>query len=226
MGRIIILGSKGEPILQLKRDIGSMRHSVAIADFDDAAEAVRMRKPDLILVDLTLHGAIVEIWQLLRYHIENSHIPTVVLVSRDRVREVELLVGVNDFIVYPYDSRELEVRMKLILKQQESIDAGDIIKTGNLAIDPAKYEVTVGGWPVVLTLKEYELLKYLATRKGRVITRENLLDQIWGYDYYGGARTVDVHIGRLRAKIETGKYSFIKTVRGVGYAFTDEYSTN
>jgi len=76
---------------------------------------------------------------------------------------------------------------------------------------------------VVLTLKEYELLKYLATHRGRVFTREALLDEIWGYDYYGGTRTVDVHIGRLRTKIETGDYLYIKTIRGVGYMWTEEY---
>jgi two-component system alkaline phosphatase synthesis response regulator PhoP len=225
MGRILIFSNNEKLSTQLRRDIEDMGHSAIATEFDDAAETIYTREPNLILVDLTLHGGIVEVWQQLRYDIENSHTPAIILITRDRIREIELLKGLNDFILYPHDVRELEMRIKLIMSKHESADAGDVIQIGNLVIEPAKYEVTVDGWPVILTLKEYELLKYLATHRGRVFTREILLDQIWGYDYYGGTRTVDVHIGRLRTKIETGEYSFIRTVRGAGYMFTDEYST-
>ncbi len=226
MGRILVLSNKEDSVAQLRRDVESMGHNTAIEKFDNVAEAMYTRKPDMILADLTLPGGIVEVWQQLQYDMGDSHIPIIALVSRDRIREIELLTGINDFVLYPYDARELEMRIKLILRHQpRDTDAGEIIKIGNLIIDAARYEVTVDGWPVILTLKEYELLKYLATRRGRVITREVLLDDVWGYDYYGGTRTVDVHIGRLRTKIETGEYSFIRTLRGVGYVFTDEYST-
>ncbi len=220
MGRILILSDKEDVSGQLRQDMESMGHSVIVRRLDDGAETIHVRKPELILVDLTLPGGIVELWEQLRYELADRHVETILLISRDRVREVELLEGITDFVIYPCDFRELDVRVKLILRRREDVSTGDVIKVGNLAIDPVKYEVTVDGWPVVLTLKEYELLRYLVTRRGRVITREVLLDQVWGYDYYGGTRTVDVHIGRLRTKIETGKYSFIKTVRGVGYIFT------
>ena len=227
MGKILILSNKEDSAAQLRKDVEGMGHSAATARFDDAAEAMTTRRPDLILADLTLLGGIIEVWRQLQYDTADSHVSTIALISRDRIREVELLAGMNDFALYPCDVRELEMRIELILKQQRrDADTGDMIRLGNLAIDIAKYEVTVDGQPVVLTLKEYELLKYLATRRGRVITREVLLDQVWGYNYYGGTRTVDVHIGRLRTKIETGEYSFIKTVRGVGYVFSDEYSTS
>ncbi len=224
MGRILILSSKRNLADHLRRDLESMDHNVIAVEFDSAGEIIHSRKPELILVDLTLSGGIVQVWEQLRYDLENSHIPAIVLISEDRIREIELLAKMNDFILYPYNARELEMRVKLTLRRRESTDAKDVIKIGNLVINPEKYEVTVDGWPVVITLKEYELLRYLAVRRGRVITREVLLDQVWGYDYYGGTRTVDVHIGRLRAKIETEKYSFIRTVRGAGYMFTDEYS--
>lgn len=220
MGRILILSDKEDVSGQLRRDVESMGHSVIVRRLDDGAETIHVRKPDLILVDLTLPGGIVEVWEQLGYELRDSHIETIVLISKDRTREIELLEDMSDFVIYPYDVRELDVRVKLILRRREDVRAGDVIEVGNLVIDPAKYEVTVDGWPVVLTLKEYELLRYLVSRSGRVITREVLLDQVWGYDYYGGTRTVDVHIGRLRTKIETGKHSFIKTVRGVGYIFT------
>ena len=226
MGRVLILSDNVDSTAQIKGHIASMRHSSLAAVFDNASEVISMRRPDLILVDLIIIGGIVEVWRQIKYDIEDSYIPAIVMVAVDRVREVELLEGIDDFVIYPYDIRELEMRINVLIRQREDIESGNTIKIANLLIDTAKYEVTVDGWPVVLTLKEYELLKYLATRPGRVLTREVLLDQVWGYDYYGGTRTVDVHIGRLRTKIETGEYSFIRTVRGVGYTFTEEYSTD
>jgi len=223
MGKVLILSDNVDSTAQIKEHIASMRHSSIAAVFDDAAKVISMRNPDLVLVDLVIAGGIVEVWRQIKYDIEENHVPAVVMIAVDRVREIELLEGMDDFVIYPYDIRELEMRINMIIRQREGADSGDFIKIANLIINTTKYEVTVDGWPVVLTLKEYELLKYLATRPGRVLTREVLLDQVWGYDYYGGTRTVDVHIGRVRTKIETGKYSFIKTVRGVGYTFTDEY---
>jgi two-component system alkaline phosphatase synthesis response regulator PhoP len=223
MRRILILSVKKDLSTQLRREMERLSHNSMVSDFDNAGEVIHMRNPELILVDLTTPGGIVEIWEDLWYDLDDKHIPSIVIIPKDRVREVELLKGMCDFIVYPYDLRELDMRIKLTMAQEKSAESEDVIKIGNLVIDPEKYEVTVDGWSVVLTLKEYELLKYLATHKGRVLTREILLDEIWGYDYYGGTRTVDVHIGRLRNKIETEGYSFIKTVRGVGYIFADDY---
>jgi len=99
------------------------------------------------------------------------------------------------------------------------MDTGELIKCDGLVIDLAKCEVTMGCKVVELTFKEYELLKFLASNRGRVYTREALLDKVWGYDYYGGDRTVDVHIRRLRSKIEDSKHTFIETVRNIGYRF-------
>ena len=110
--------------------------------------------------------------------------------------------------------------MKLAAKTSRGKE-DTIIKAGDLAIDPIRCEVEVGGRLMALTFKEYELLKLLATNKGKVFTREALLNEIWGYDYYGGDRTVDVHIRRLRSKIEDPEHSFIDTVRNIGYKFKD-----
>ena len=97
----------------------------------------------------------------------------------------------------------------------------DIIRCGDLVIDSAKCEVSLGGKSIILTFKEYQLLKFLANNKGKVFTRDVLLDKVWGWDYYGGDRTVDVHIRRLRSKIEDKDHSFIETVRGIGYRFRE-----
>ncbi|MBN2463695.1 MAG: response regulator transcription factor, partial [Dehalococcoidia bacterium] len=98
----------------------------------------------------------------------------------------------------------------------------DLIKCGNLLIDTAKYEVSISGRLLALTFKEYELLKFLARNKGRVFTREALLNEVWGYDYYGGDRTVDVHIRRLRGKLNDLNNTYIQTVRNIGYKFGKE----
>ncbi|HID55538.1 TPA: response regulator transcription factor [Candidatus Poribacteria bacterium] len=136
--------------------------------------------------------------------------------------EVSKLEGLNmdDFILFnpssfpPCNPKEVEWRMYLALKGNEREE--EVIRIGDIEIIPSRYEVLVKGRQVVLTLKEYELLKFLATHPGRVFTREFLLSEIWGYDYYGGTRTVDVHIGRVRSKLDV-ENPVIRTVRGVGY---------
>lgn len=104
--------------------------------------------------------------------------------------------------------------------------ADSVLKIGDLTIDSVRCEVEVGGRLLALTFKEYELLRLLATNKGKVFTREALLNQVWGYDYYGGDRTVDVHIRRLRSKIEDPVHTFIETVRNIGYKFKDTSSAS
>jgi two-component system alkaline phosphatase synthesis response regulator PhoP len=224
MGRILLLGAKGDRLEQLRKSIVNMGHNVVTADFDNTAESLYTKNPDLVILELTTRRDIAETWYRVKDDAMESHTPALVIIPEDRIRDVELLIDIHDFVMYPYNTRELEMRIKLILGKHEDADTGEVIRIGNLAIYTTRYEVTVDNWPVVLTLKEYELLKYFVTHKGRVFTREILLDAIWGYDYYGGTRTVDVHIGRLRTKIETDQYSFIKTVRGVGYMFSDEYT--
>jgi len=224
MGRILLLGTKGEKLEQLRKNIGNAGHSIITADFDNSAESLHTKNPDLAVLELTTRKDIVETWYQVKQDTTESHTPALVIIPEDRIRDVELMTGIHDFIMYPYNPIELEMRIKLILETHKDSDTDKVIKIGNLAIYTTRYEVTVDDWSVVLTLKEYELLKYLVTHKGRVFTREILLDAIWGYDYYGGTRTVDVHIGRLRTKIETSQYSYIKTIRGVGYMFSDEYT--
>ena len=226
MGRILLLGVNGDRIGQTKKILENMGHSVISEEFNNSAEALYSKNPDLAVIDLIQRRDIVETWYQVKNDTVESHTPVLTIVPEERIRDVELMTGIEDFILYPYDNRELEIRIKLILGKHKVTDASEVIKIGNLAIYTNRYEVTIGDWPIVLTLKEYELLKYLVTRRGRVFTRETLLDDIWGYDYYGGTRTVDVHIGRLRTKIETENYSYIKTVRGVGYMFTEEYDEN
>ena len=123
----------------------------------------------------------------------------------------------DDFIVLPAAPGELRRRVERALYRRHGVDTENFVRCGVLTIDLANYRVTVSGESVVLTFKEYELLRYLAMNAGRVSTREQLLNRVWGYDYFGGARTVDVHIRRIRSKVEIHGHTFIETVRNVGY---------
>jgi DNA-binding response OmpR family regulator len=145
-------------------------------------------------------------------------LPIIALIEREILPDVDgYLNMIDDFVIRPYDLRELNLRVERLLRKTRQADSGETIRCGDLVIDLAKCEVYIGGRPVMLTFKEYELLKVLAGNAGRVFTREALLNKVWGYDYYGGDRTVDVHITRLRSKIENIRNVSIETVRNIGY---------
>jgi DNA-binding response OmpR family regulator len=123
----------------------------------------------------------------------------------------------HELIVRPYTELELRTRIARARAAQQGVDADELIRAGALVVNLATYQVTVGDQPMDFTYMEYELLKFLIMHPRRVFSREALLSSVWGYDYYGGARTVDVHIRRLRAKLGQEHGGRIKTVRGVGY---------
>ncbi|HUT75728.1 MAG TPA: response regulator transcription factor [Armatimonadota bacterium] len=152
--------------------------------------------------------------------------------GRPRLREAAVLAVVpepqlagldtsalDDFVAAPYPEGELRARLSRLFARVDEAPSASAVRMGELVLDPETYDVTVGGARVDLTLKEYHLLKHLVTHSGRVFTRDQLLDRVWGYDYVGGTRTVDVHIRRLRAKLGDVGETSIDTVRGVGYAF-------
>lgn len=145
----------------------------------------------------------------------------VVVAPPNQLSNLEAGLPFDDFVLAPLQPLETRLRLRQALWRHSNIQDGNLIKRGDLVIDLVGYQVRLAGMPVSLTFKEYELLRLLASNPGRVYKRDTLLNRIWGYDYYGGGRTVDVHIRRLRSKIETGGRSFIDTVRNVGYRFVD-----
>jgi DNA-binding response OmpR family regulator len=140
-----------------------------------------------------------------------------------RAPDVAIVLGsfdaVASLIVRPFGATELRARIARARRQANGIAPDDIVRIGSLAVDLATYQVAVDGRPIDFTYMEYELLKFLATHPSRVFSREALLSRVWGYDYYGGARTVDVHVRRVRAKLGAEHAQRIKTVRSVGYRF-------
>ena len=163
-----------------------------------------------------------ELERCLRACVESA-LPTIALVPRGRVPNLNTTLQLTDFIVSPPDPDELVIRAQLALGsgRRPSEYDGSIIRVGDLQIDTSSYEVTIQGRRIGLRFKEYELLKLLAENPGRVFSRDALLNQIWGYEYFGGTRTVDVHIRRLRSKLEDVEHNFIETIWNVGYRFRE-----
>ena len=154
----------------------------------------------------------------------DAGVPAIALVPRTRVPGLEPSLPLADFITSPPDPDELVVRARRVLEsgKQHKDDDSHIIRAGDIQIDTSSYDVTIRGSRIGLTFKEYELLKLLAENPGRVFSRYALLNQIWGYEYFGGTRTVDVHIRRLRSKIQDAEHNFIETIWNVGYRFREE----
>ena len=146
----------------------------------------------------------------------------IALVGEAQLDRVAVDFAVDDFMLLPGGVAELQRRIERALWRRHGIDSENFVRCGALTIDLGNYRVAVDGQPLVMTFKEYELLRFLTMNAGRVFTREQLLNRVWGYDYYGGARTVDVHIRRIRSKIEIHGHSFIETVRNVGYRLVPE----
>lgn len=149
-------------------------------------------------------------------------LPLILLVTEEQLGHLDFGWGIDDYLTLPVSVKRLTQRISFLLWKLNKVELKNGLKLGDVVIDFERYEVSVKGGLVDLTYKEFELLKFLATHPGRVFSREALLDKVWGYDYYGGTRTVDVHIRRLRSKIETGGASYIQTIRNVGYKFVGE----
>lgn len=193
----------------------------------DGLQGIAMAKaslPDMILLDLMLPKMDgLDVCRNLRADAETAGIPIIMLTAKgsetDKVLGLEM--GADDYLTKPFSIRELMARIKAVLrrgvKEPEAPAAAKQVNLGNLVIDIEKHVVHRDGVEFTLTLKEFELIKELALNRGKVLTRNYLLDTIWGYDYYGETRTVDVHVRHLRKKIETDAYQYIETVRGIGY---------
>ena len=151
---------------------------------------------------------------------DNPVAPLLLLVSGAQIGDLAMRDELfEDFCLTPFHPRELEARLRHLLSQSLASTPTEIVSYGSLALNLETYQATIDGKSLDLTYMEYELLKYLAQHPGKVFTREMLLSRVWGYEYYGGARTVDVHVRRLRAKLGEEHASLIDTVRSVGYRF-------
>lgn len=186
-----------------------------------AIDVFRETTPSIVILDIMLPG--IDGWQVCREIRKVSSIPIIMLTAKgetfDKVLGLEL--GADDYLVKPFDPKELVARIKAVLRRYEHKDVGvQEIVYPNLVVNKSNYTVRVNGNDMEIPPKELELLFFLASNPNKVFTREQLLEHVWGFDFYGDSRTVDVHVKRLREKIETENQKWqLKTVWGVGYKF-------
>ncbi len=196
--------------------------TIVVHDGDAALAEAGRHSPDMILLDIMLPK--LDGWQVCREIRKTSSVPIIMLTAKgetfDKVLGLEL--GADDYVVKPFDAKEVVARVKAVLRRSNPEDSGGVkeVRYDKLVINLTNYELVVDGKQVDTPPKELELIYHLASNPNRVYTRDQLLDEVWGFDYYGDSRTVDVHVKRLREKLEGVSPSWsLKTVWGVGYKF-------
>ena len=228
MAKILFVDDEASIVTMLAYNLKKEGYDVVTAeDGEVALEKFESEKPDLLLLDIMMPK--MDGYEVCRKIREKSNVPIIMLTARaDEVdKVVGLEMGADDYVTKPFGNRELIARVKANLRRSDIAPVTNNEKDGNnqvygdLNIDFDRYEVTKRGEVINLTLREFELLTFLATQTPTIFTRENLLEKVWGYEYFGDVRAVDVTIRRLREKIEDdpSKPKYIVTKRGVGYYF-------
>jgi len=224
MTKILIVEDEASFSEALEFLLGKEGFDVSVAeDGQQAVDKFAKEGADLILLDLmipVISG--IEVCRIIR---TTSQVPIIMLTAKDAEidKVVGLELGADDYVTKPYSSRELIARIKAVLRRGNLDDSLDgesgIHVVAGIKLDTGKHQVTINGEVVALPLKEFELLEFLMRNAGRVLTRSQLIDRVWGGDYYGDTKTLDVHIKRLRAKIEADPANpvLIQTIRGLGY---------
>jgi DNA-binding response OmpR family regulator len=214
--RILILAKESEIIRELTNGLTLAGYDCDVISSQE--ELVSSESADLLLIETNegLVGSVLK--DMIQRVKKDRRVLVILLANKETLHDMGNDSNIEDFVLKPYDRNELSVRIeRLLWKNKPREESVEYLRAGDLTIDLPKCEVAVAGKLVDLTFTEYELLKLLIRQKGRVLTREMLLNKIWGYDYFGGDRTVDVHITRLRNKIGDATHTFIETVRHIGY---------
>lgn len=220
-GKILIVDDDENISEILNMYLESSGYTTKIASTGKRAQELFLEyNPNLVLLDVMIPG--IDGIDVLKWVRKQGEVPVIMLTAKgdtfDKVLALEL--GADDYIVKPFEPKELLARVKAVLRRYSADNAkSEIIKLSDLSIDPTSYKVIFNKEDIKMPPKEFELLYYLAKNKNRVFTREQLLCEVWGYDYPGDSRTVDVHIKRLREKLTSGEEWQIETVWGVGYKF-------
>jgi DNA-binding response OmpR family regulator len=221
MFRVLIVADGNERVGALSLGLAEKGFLCSIASTDDGRlKDVGTLSVDLVVIAVDGAAPGSEMRNLPQRIKAKTRLPVVTLLSNESLDVLDFAVDVDDFVMEPWNANEVIARVRRILNRKPDADNKDLICCGELAIDVAKCEVAFRGRLIELTFKEYELLRFLLSNKGKVFSREALLNKVWGYDYFGGDRTVDVHIRRLRSKLDESEC--IETVRNIGYRFRDE----
>jgi two-component system response regulator RegX3 len=224
MTKILVVEDEASFSEALSYVLGKEGFEVTVADTGDGAIAAFDKiGADLVLLDLMLPGLSgTEVCKQLR---SRSDVPIIMLTAKDTEvdKVVGLELGADDYVTKPYSKAELVARIRAVLRRQGETASNDdtLLAAGPVKIDVERHQVLINDQAVSLPLKEFELLEFLVRNSGRVLTRTQLIDRVWGSDYFGDTKTLDVHVKRLRAKIEKDPANplFIQTIRGLGYKF-------
>ena len=223
--RILLVEDEESLAESIRYSLEREGYAVAVAgDGRAAIERFRADAPDLVILDLMLpEMSGLDVCRMIR---ETSTVPIVMVTAKDSEADkaTGLELGADDYVTKPFSVRELVSRIRAHLRRihmQAPTNGDEILTGGPVEMDIARHEVRIGGEPVPFPPKEFELLQSFLTRKGRLLTREHLIEEIWGYDYVGDTKTLDVHVKRIRQKIEEDPHEprLLLTVRGLGYKF-------
>jgi len=223
---VFVIATESREIEELRSELAEKGFSCEVASrIEKAMPRITEQSPEFLILELDGDIDIKDISPDIK---ETGTLPVIALVPRHMLDNIDGYMAADDFITSPYNAGELISRLRRLLRKTGNTDIDNdtenVIRSGDLRINLDKCKVTVSDRIIELTFREYELLVFLASSKGRVFNRDTLLNKVWGYDYYGGDRTVDVHVRRLRSKIEDVTHSYIDTVRNVGYRFREENS--
>lgn len=225
VGTILIIGDQNRQGQELKDVLKKETHftAVLVPKNGISINAVVEREPDLIVLNPKgSYFEMVDLYYSLKKEPQVQEIPMALLLDEAEMKTADLPSGIQEVFYRPLRLTEVVSRINHLFKRLHKVDQKNLIVRGKITIDVAKYETRLGDKKIDLTYTEFELLKFLCSNPGTVFTREVLLNKVWGYEYYGGTRTVDVHIRRLRSKIEGRSQTFIETVRNIGYKFISE----
>jgi DNA-binding response OmpR family regulator len=214
---VVVLGSDGEPTSTLAADLRRLNYRPHVLRWPGPPLEWTGPRPVTVMVDfravgVDARGACTAARQSHRLRT----VPVVAVIHEQEAPRIDLSLGFDDLLLSPYRLSDLAARLRLADRRMQESSTADVLRAGALALNQRTYEVSLNRTPVELTLKEYQLLRFLMRYPGRVFSRAELLRHVWGDDYFGGTRTVDVHVRRLRAKTEAAG-ELIQTVRGVGY---------
>ena len=225
IGNILIIGDQNKEGQALKEALKKETHfSVHLVSKNGISmNAVIQKEPDLIVLNpRNTYLEIMDLYYSFKKEVEIQDTPIALLMDETEMKAADLPSGIQEVLYRPLRIHEAVARINLLFKRIHKVDQKNTLQRGKLSIDVVKYEVRVGEKKIDLAFTEFELLKFLCSHPGTVFTREVLLNKVWGYEYYGGTRTVDVHIRRLRSKIEGKSATFIETIRNIGYKFISE----
>ena len=225
VGTILIIGDQNKQGAELKEALKKETHftTILVPKNSISVNAVVERDPDLIVFNpKSTYFEVIDLYYSIKKEAQTQETPMALLMDEAEMKTADLPSGIQEVFYRPLRVAEVVSRINHLFKRLHKVDQKNLIVRGKIRIDVSKYETRVGEKKIDLTYTEFELLKFLCSNPGTVFTREVLLNKVWGYEYYGGTRTVDVHIRRLRSKIEGKSDTFIETVRNIGYKFISQ----